>query len=334
MPNFNQTDKKRVFSGIQPSGNLHIGNYLGAIKNWVAEQHKYHNVFCVVDLHALTVPQDPAELYHKTREVALLYLACGIDLEHCAIFVQSHIPAHSELTWLLNCITPLGWLERMTQYKDKAARQESVGAGLIDYPVLMAADILLYDSHYVPVGEDQKQHVELTRDIAQRFNHLYGETFVVPDVLIPRAGARVKGLDDPTAKMSKSSVAQGHALRLLDPPDVLRKSIMRATTDSENTIAFNENQPGVFNLLNIYQAITGKSEPDILAEFEGKGYGHLKKQVAEVVIATLEPIQNRYYDMARDPGYVERMLEEGANRVRPIAERRLRIAQERLGLRK
>ena len=334
MANSNQTDKKRVFSGIQPSGNLHIGNYLGAIKNWVAEQHKYHNVFCVVDLHALTVPQDPEELYHKTREVALLYLACGINLEHCAIFVQSHVPAHSELTWLLNCVTPLGWLERMTQYKDKAAKQESVGAGLIDYPVLMAADILLYDSHYVPVGEDQKQHVELTRDIAQRFNHLYGETFVVPDVLIPRAGARVKGLDDPTAKMSKSSVAQGHALRLLDPPDVLRKSIMRATTDSGNTITFNENQPGVFNLLNIYQAITGKSEVEILAEFEGKGYGHLKKRVAEVVIATLEPIQNRYYDMASDPGYVEGMLKEGADRVRPIAERRLRVAQERLGLRK
>lgn len=334
MANIHPTDKKRVFSGIQPSGNLHIGNYLGAIKNWVAEQHKYHNVFCVVDLHALTVPQDPEELYHKTREVALLYLACGIDLEHCAIFVQSHIPAHSELTWLLNCITPLGWLERMTQYKDKAAKQESVGAGLIDYPVLMAADILLYDSHYVPVGEDQKQHVELTRDIAQRFNHLYGETFVVPDVLIPKAGARVKGLDDPTAKMSKSSATQGHALRLLDPPDVLRKSIMRATTDSGNTIAFNEDQPGVFNLLNIYQAITGQSEADILAEFEGKGYGHLKKRVAEVVIATLEPIQNRYYDMARDPGYVEQMLKKGADRVRPIAEHRLRVAQERLGLRK
>lgn len=334
MADFHPTDKKRVFSGIQPSGNLHIGNYLGAIKNWVAEQHKYYNVFCVVDLHALTVPQDPEELYHKTREVALLYLACGIDLEHCAIFVQSHIPAHSELTWLLNCVTPLGWLERMTQYKDKAAKQESVGTGLIDYPVLMAADILLYDSHYVPVGEDQKQHVELTRDIAQRFNHLYGETFVVPEVLIPKAGARVKGLDDPTAKMSKSSATQGHALRLLDPPDVLRKSIMRATTDSGNTIAFNEDQPGIFNLLNIYQAITGQSEADILAEFEGKGYGHLKKRVAEVVIATLEPIQNRYYDMARDPAYVEQMLKEGADRVRPIAEHRLRVAQERLGLRK
>jgi tryptophanyl-tRNA synthetase len=331
----NEPTKKRVFSGIQPSGNLHIGNYLGAIKNWVAEQHNYHNVFCIVDLHALTVPQDPAELYQKTREVALLYLACGIDLEHCAIFAQSHISAHSELTWLLNCVTPLGWLERMTQYKDKAAKQESVGVGLLDYPVLMAADIILYDSHYVPVGEDQKQHVELTRDIAIRFNNLYGETFVVPDVLIPKAGARVKGLDDPTAKMSKSSVTQGHALRLLDPPDVLRKSIMRATTDSLNRIAFDpENQPGVYNLLNIYQAITNKSQAEILAEFESKGYGNLKKQVAEAVIAALEPMQTRYYEMAQDPAYIEQILKEGADRVRPIAERRLRVAQERLGLRK
>jgi tryptophanyl-tRNA synthetase len=331
----NQPTKKRVFSGIQPSGNLHIGNYLGAIKNWVAEQHKYDNVFCIVDLHALTVPQDPEELYQKTREVALLYLACGLDLTHCAVFVQSHITAHSELTWLLNCVTPLGWLERMTQYKDKAAKQESILTGLLDYPVLMAADIILYDTHYVPVGEDQKQHVELTRDIAQRFNNLYGETFVLPEVLIPKAGARVKGLDDPTAKMSKSSATQGHALRLLDPPDVLRKSIMRATTDSLNRIVFDQdNQPGVYNLLTIYQAITNKSQAEILAEFDGKGYGNLKKQVAEVVIATLESVQARYYDMAKDPAYIEQVLKESADRIRPIAEHRLRVTQERLGLRR
>jgi tryptophanyl-tRNA synthetase len=327
--------KKRVFSGIQPSGNLTIGNYLGAIKNWVAEQHKYENVFCIVDLHALTVPQVPQELYQKTREVALLYLACGIDLEHCAIFIQSHIPAHSELTWLLNCVTPIGWLERMTQYKDKSTRQESVGTGLLDYPVLMAADIILYDTHYVPVGEDQKQHVELTRDIAQRFNHLYGETFVLPEVLIPKAGARVKGMDDPTAKMSKSSDKQGHALHLLDPPDVLRKSIMRSTTDSLNKIAFDpDNQPGVTNLLIIYQALTGKSEPDVIAEFEGQGYGTLKKRIAEVVIATLEPIQARYNEMAADPAYVEQILKEGADRVRALADHRLKVAQTNLGLRK
>ncbi len=326
--------KKRVFSGIQPSGNLTIGNYLGAIKNWVAEQDKYENVFCVVDLHALTVPQDPQVLYEKSREVALLYLACGIDLEHCAIFVQSHISAHSELTWLLNCITPLGWLERMTQFKDKSVKQESIGTGLLDYPVLMATDIILYDSHYVPVGEDQKQHLELTRDIAQRFNSIYGETFVVPEVLIPKAGARVKGLDDPTAKMSKSSDKQGHALHLLDPPKVLKKSIMRATTDSENNIAFNPEQPGILNLLTIYQAITGDSEEKILAEFEGQGYGTLKKRVADAVIATLEPIQAKYKEMAADPAYIEEILRDGAERVRPIAEHRLRVAQERVGIRR
>ncbi|MEW5956965.1 MAG: tryptophan--tRNA ligase [Chloroflexota bacterium] len=331
----NQPAKKRVFSGIQPSGNLHIGNYLGAIKNWVAEQHQYHNVFCIVDLHALTVPQDPAELYQKTREVAMLYLASGLNLEHCAIFVQSHITAHSELTWLLNCVTPLGWLERMTQYKDKSVKQESVSTALLDYPVLMAADILLYDSHYVPVGEDQKQHVELTRDIAQSFNHHYGETFVVPDVLIPKAGARIMGLDEPTAKMSKSSDKQGHALRLLDPPDVLRRSIMRATTDSLNRIAFDrDRQPGVTNLLSIYQAITGQGEAEIIAEFEGKGYGHLKKKVAEAVIATLEPVQQRYHQLAADPATIEQVLQSGADRVRPIAEHRLRVVQEKMGLRK
>jgi tryptophanyl-tRNA synthetase len=327
--------KKRVFSGIQPSGNLTIGNYLGAIKNWVAEQHQYENVFCVVDLHALTVPQDPKALYEKTREVALLYLASGIDLTHCTIFVQSHIAAHSELTWLLNCVTPLGWLERMTQYKDKSAKQESVSTGLIDYPVLMAADIILYDTHYVPVGEDQRQHLEITRDIVQRFNSLYGETFVMPEVLIPKAGARVKGLDDPTAKMSKSSDKQGHALHLLDSPDLLRRSIMRATTDSENHIAFDaDRQPGVANLLTIYQALTDKTEAEILAEFEGQGYGTLKKRVADAVIATLEPIQKRYYEMASDPAQVEQILKEGADRVRPLAEHRLYVAQKNLGLRK
>ncbi len=327
--------KKRVFSGIQPTGNLHIGNYLGAIKNWVAEQHKYDNVFCIVDLHALTVPQEPEELYQSIRQVAMLYLACGIELEHCAVFVQSHIPAHSELTWLLNCTTPMGWLERMTQFKDKSARQETIGTGLFDYPVLMAADIILYDTHYVPVGEDQKQHVELTRDIVLRFNNLYGETFVVPDVLIPKAGARVMGLDDPTSKMSKSSDKVGHSLRLLDPPNVLKKAIMRATTDSLNNISFDrENQPGVTNLLGIYQAITGDSDEAIIREFEGKGYGNLKKRVAEVVIGTLEPIQQRYNELAEDPATIEQILADSADRIRPIAENRLAVAQRNMGLRK
>jgi len=328
-----KTPKKRTFSGIQPSGNLTIGNYLGAIKNWVEMQAQYENIFCIVDLHAITVPQDPDTLRAKTREVAMLYLASGIDLEHCTIFVQSHIPAHSELAWLLNCHTPLGWLERMTQFKDKSEKQEVVGAGLFGYPVLMAADIILYDAHYVPVGEDQKQHVELTRDLVQRFNHLYGETFVTPAVLNPKVGARVKGLDDPTAKMSKSSSKQGHALHLLDPPKVLRKSIMRATTDSLNSIRFNPEQPGIYNLLTIYQALTGEDEATIEAQFEGSGYGDLKKAVAEAVIETLKPIQDRYHEMAADPGYIEQVLKEGADKLRPIAEHRLHVAQERLGLR-
>jgi tryptophanyl-tRNA synthetase len=326
------TTKKRVFSGIQPSGNLHIGNYLGAIKNWVESQDRYQNVFCVVDLHAITSPQNPKELRAKIREVAMLYLACGLDLEHCAIFVQSQLSAHSELAWMLNCVTPIGWLERMTQYKDKATQQESVGTGLLDYPVLMAADIILYDTHYVPVGEDQKQHVELTRDIAQRFNNLYGDTFVLPEVLNPKVGARVKGLDDPTAKMSKSIDKQGHALHLLDPPDVLRKSIMRATTDSLHSIRFNPEQPGVLNLLTIYQALTGQDEQAIESHFAGKGYGDLKKGVAEVVIETLQPIQDRYRRLTADPASVEQILARGAERVRPIAERRLKVARERMGL--
>ncbi|HEX9923779.1 MAG TPA: tryptophan--tRNA ligase [Anaerolineae bacterium] len=325
--------KKRTFSGIQPSGNLTVGNYLGAIKNWVEMQDQFDNIFCIVDLHAITVPQDPAILRAKTREVALLYLASGIDLEHCTVFVQSHITAHSELAWLLNCITPMGWLERMTQFKDKAQKQEVVGAGLFDYPVLMAADIILYDAHYVPVGDDQKQHVELTRDIAQRFNHLFGETFVVPDVLIPKAGARVKGLDDPTAKMSKSSDKRGHALHLLDTPKELQRSIMRATTDSLNQIKFNPEQPGILNLLTIYQALTGEDEETIEAHFAGQGYGNLKKAVAEAVIEELKLIQDCYQRMAADPGYIEQVLKDGADKLRPLAERRLRAAQENMGIR-
>lgn len=325
--------KKRTFSGIQPSGNLTVGNYLGAIKNWVEMQDQFDNIFCIVDLHAITMPQDPAILRAKTREVALLYLASGIDLEHCTVFVQSHITAHSELAWLLNCITPMGWLERMTQFKDKAQKQEVVGAGLFDYPVLMAADIILYDAHYVPVGDDQKQHVELTRDIAQRFNHLFGETFVVPDVLIPKAGARVKGLDDPTAKMSKSSDKRGHALHLLDTPKELQRSIMRATTDSLNQIKFNPEQPGILNLLTIYQALTGEDEETIEAHFAGQGYGNLKKAVAEAVIEELKLIQDCYQRMAADPGYIEQVLKDGADKLRPLAERRLRAAQENMGIR-
>jgi tryptophanyl-tRNA synthetase len=231
----------RVFSGIQPSGHLHIGNYLGAIRQWVAEQHEKVNFFCIVDMHAITLPIEPAVLQQRTRQVAALYLACGLDPQVSTIFVQSHVPAHAECCWILNCVTPLGWLERMTQFKTKSSQQESVSTGLLDYPVLQAADILLYDSHQVPVGDDQKQHVELARDIAQRFNYLYGETFIIPEVVIPATGARIRALNEPTRKMSKSEAeVRGHAIRLIDPPDEIRYVIQRAVTDSGRDIRFSE----------------------------------------------------------------------------------------------
>ncbi len=248
--------KPRVLSGVQPSGNLHIGNYLGALKNWAKIQYDYESIFIIVDLHAITLYQKPEELQQKIEETAALFLASGIDPKHSAIAVQSAIPAHAELAWMLTCVTPVGWLERMTQFKDKAATQESVGSGLMQYPVLMAADILIYQAAAVPVGDDQSQHLELTRDIAQRFNSLYGETFVMPETKLPLVGARVMGLDDPTKKMSKSATGSGHAIALLDAPEVIRKKIMRATTDSKPAVDFDALGAGVANLLGIFQAFS------------------------------------------------------------------------------
>ena len=276
--------KKRVFSGIQPTGSIHIGNYLGAMQHWVARQEKFDNIFCIVDLHAITIPQEATELRAKTRELAGLLLAVGIDPDKSVIFVQSHIKEHAELTWILNCLTPVGWLFRMTQYKDKSEKQEIVSAGLLDYPVLMAADILLYDSHYVPVGEDQKQHVELSRDIAQRVNSMYGEVFVLPEPVIAEVGARIMGLDDPTKKMSKSETGQGHAINILDTPDEITRKIKRATTDSLRDIVFDEKRPGVYNLLTIYEILSGMKRDEIVAHFDGKGYGDLKSELAELVV--------------------------------------------------
>jgi len=329
--------RKRVFSGVQPSGNLTIGNYIGALRQWAREQRNFESFFCVVDLHAITVPYDPAELRAKTREVAALYLACGIDPDISTIFVQSHVPAHSELTWLLNCITPLGWLNRMTQFKDKAAKQQadSVGTGLLDYPVLMAADILLYHADAVPVGDDQRQHLELTRDIAQRFNHLFGETFTIPEAMIPLSGGRVMGLDDPTNKMSKSETSsEYHAVYLLDLPDRARKKIMRAVTDSGRDISFNDDpqRAGVNNLLEIYEALTGKTRSEIEAHFAtARGYGDLKKEVADVVIAALEPIQQRYREITGEQGYVDSLLAQGAERAAEIARSTLDTVRDRMG---
>ena len=317
---------------MQPSGNLHIGNYLGALKNWVRIQHDYECIFCIVDLHAVTLYQDPAELRAKIREIAALYLAAGIDPKVCSIMVQSWVPAHAELAWMLTCVTPVGWLERMTQYKAKAAKQESVGDGLLQYPVLMAADILLYHAGIVPVGEDQSQHVELTRDIAQRFNSLYGETFVVPGTSLPAVGARIMGLNDPTQKMSKSETAANHAVALLDPPDKIRKIIMRATTDSKPAVEYETAGPGILNLLAIYQAFSGAADDYMKQRFNGMRYGDLKKQVADMVISHLEPFQQRCQQIVSDPGYLAGVLREGAERVAPIANETVRLVKERMGL--
>ena len=328
--------RKRVFSGIQPSGRLHLGNYLGALRQWVEHQHEHDNIFCVVDLHALTIPEavDPAGLRAKSREVAALYVACGIDPEQCLIFVQSHVRQHSELTWVLNCVTPLGWLERMTQFKSKAAGRESVGTGLLDYPVLQAADILLYDAHLVPVGQDQKQHIELCRDIAIRFNNLFGDTFVVPEVTLPRAGARVMGFDDPESKMSKSVAEErpGHAVGLLDRPKRIKKTLMSAKTDSGCEFRYQDASAGVRNLLSVYSALSGESVEEIGARYQGRGYGYLKKDLLDVVMATLEPIQTRYAELTDDPTYLDELLRRSARRAEVIAETTMSRVRSAVGV--
>ena len=325
--------KKRVFSGIAPTGDAHIGNYLGAIRQWVKRQDDFDNIFCIVDLHAITVSQDPTILKAKIRELSGLYLAAGIDPKRSIVFVQSQVSAHSELAWILNCFIPVGWMQRMTQFKEKSRkRKEQVSAGLFDYPALMAADILLYDTEVVPVGDDQKQHVELTRDVAQRFNSIYGQTFRIPESLIPEVGARIMGLDDPTTKMSASETAVGHAINLLDSVEVIQGKILRATTDSQRDIVFDGSRPGIYNLLVIYELFTGKSRKDIEAHFDGQGYAALKKELGEVVIEGLRPLQTRYRELTADPTYIDSVLSEGADRARPQAEKTLTLVKERVGL--
>ena len=324
--------RARVFSGVQPTGNLHIGNYLGALSNWVRIQDDYECIFCIVDLHAITTYQNPEELRSKIREIAALFLASGIDPRKSTVMVQSSVPAHAELAWMLTCVTPMGWLSRMTQFKAKSAAQETVGDGLFQYPVLMAADILLYQAAIVPVGEDQSQHLELTRDIAQRFNSLYGDTFVVPETKLPAYGARVMGLDDPTIKMSKSASGSGHAVALLDEPSKIRKTIMRATTDSNPAVDFETMGPGVVNLLAIYQAFSNDTDDRMRVQFADMRYGDLKKQVAELVIAKLEPLQAEYRRITNDPSYLDTILCEGAGRVSPIANSTVEMAKHRMGL--
>ena len=331
-----RSGKRRVFSGIQPSGDVQLGNYLGAIKGWVQRQTDKENFFCIVDLHTLTVPQDPEELRSQTRSLAAMLFAAGLDPDQCSVFIQSHVRTHVEACWILNCVTPVGWLERMTQYKDKTAEQQSVSTGLLAYPVLMAADILLYDAHEVPVGDDQRQHVELARDIAQRFNHQFGETFVVPEAVIPESGARVMGLNDPTAKMSKSFAhIRGHAVRILDEPNEIERSIKRAVTDSGTGIRFSDDpeRAGVNNLLGIYKVITGRSDAEVESDFaSARGYGELKARVAEVVISELSPIRDRYHELMADVAELDRLLALGAEQARAVSEPKMDVIRSRVGL--
>jgi tryptophanyl-tRNA synthetase len=321
--------KARVFSGIQPSGQLHIGNYLGALKNWAEIQDQYESIFCIVDLHAITAYQKPEELAGKIRETAALFIAAGIDPQQSSIVVQSTIPSHAQLAWLFTCVTPLGWLYRMTQFKVKAEQQETIGDGILQYPVLMAADILVYQAAIVPVGEDQAQHLELTRDIAQRFNSLYGETFVMPATNLPAVGARIMGLDDPTQKMSKSVPGSGHAIAILDDPKIIQKKIARATTDSQPAVDVENMGAGIRNLLTIAQACDASFTRESV---DGLRYGDFKKRVAEAVIARLEPIQQRYRDVTADMRYLDSVLWKSKERVEPIAQDTVQRAKRAMGL--
>jgi tryptophanyl-tRNA synthetase len=321
----------RVFSGIQPTGDVHLGNYLGAIRRWADEQHEADSLFCVVDLHALTLPQDPAELRAKTLSLAQILLAVGLDPEVCTLFVQSHVPAHPELAWLMECTASYGELSRMTQFKDKSKRAEFISAGLFTYPALMAADILLYDTDYVPVGDDQRQHLELSRDLAIRFNSRYGDTFVVPEAAIPKVGARVMDLQEPTNKMSKSIDSPQGTVLVLDDPKVIEKKIKRAVTDTETEVRFDPAaKPGVSNLLSILSAATG-TPPDELAGRYTQ-YGPLKADTAEAVVELLRPVQERYAELSADPAGTAKLLRVGADKATTLAEQTLTRAREAVGL--
>lgn len=322
---------KKVLSGIQPSGRMTLGNYIGAMKNFVEMQHVYRCYFMVVDLHAVTVPQEPEALREQTEMLTALYVAVGIDPDKASIFLQSHVSAHPELGWLMTTIAYMGELERMTQFKDKSEGKESIGAGLFVYPALMAADILLYNADLVPVGDDQKQHLELTRDLAHRFNQRYGDTFRVPEVFTPEVGARIMSLDDASKKMSKSNPNPGSYIALLDPPDTIRKKISRAVTDSGREIRFDPaEKPEVSNLMSIYSQCSGMTLKEIEAAYDGQGYGPFKKELAEQVIALLEPIQQRYNDI-RNSGAIYDILHKGAREASEIADATLLEAKQKMG---
>jgi tryptophanyl-tRNA synthetase len=322
-----------VFSGIQPTGAIHIGNYFGAIKQWVDGQDDAENIFCLVDMHALTVPQEPEVLRGQILETAMVLFAAGIDPAKSRLFAQSHVREHGELAWYLSCVASMGQLQRMTQFKEKSeAQRGEVRVGLFTYPVLMAADILLYRTTHVPVGEDQKQHIELTRDIAQRFNAAYGDVFVLPEPAIPKAGARIMGLDDPTKKMSKSVPGSHHAIRVLDSPEQIKKTVMSAQTDSGREVRADRSRPGITNLLAIYAAATGVSIEQAETHFaDARGYGDVKKELVDILVETLRPLRERYAELADDPETVSALLRQGADAVRPIARETADRAKRAMG---
>ncbi|MBK5239676.1 tryptophan--tRNA ligase [Clostridium sp.] len=324
-------DKKVIFSGIQPSGDLTLGNYLGAIKNWVRLQEEYECYFCVVDLHAITVKQEPKDLRRRTLEVLAIYLASGIDPEKNTMFIQSHVPAHSEAAWLLTCSTYMGELSRMTQFKEKSKNSESIGAGLLIYPVLMAADILLYQTNLVPVGKDQTQHLEIARDIAERFNKTYSDTFAIPEPYIAKLGAKIMDLQEPTNKMSKSGENVNGYILIMDPPEVIRKKVNRAVTDSIGVVKYNDEQLGVKNLMTILMTITGISVEEIEAKYEGLGYAQFKRDVAEAIVSELEPIQIKVKEYIANKAFLEEIYKKGAEKAYYVASKTLRKMQKKIG---
>lgn len=327
----------RVFSGVQPTADVpHLGNYIGAFRQWVALQDRHECFFCVVDLHAMTIPWDPKEFAHRARRAAASLIASGIDPERSVLFLQSEVPEHTELSWILTCIARMGELSRMTQFKDKSRNQQSdtIGTGLYMYPVLMAADVLAYRGELVPVGDDQRQHLELMRNIAERFNRDFGDTFPVPEPYIPAEGARIMALDDPTRKMAKSSESPNNLLWMNDPPEVVRKKIARAVTDSGREIVASPDKPAITNLLTIYSAVSGRTVAEVQAEYEGKGYGDFKSGLAQVLVEFLEPFRRRYAEILDDPEQLDKILDEGADRAREAARETMRIVRERIGLRR
>jgi tryptophanyl-tRNA synthetase len=322
----------RILSGIQPTGDKHLGNYFGAIRRWAEQQDEADCFYPIVDLHALTVPQDPDELRESTLDLAALLVACGIDPDRSALFIQSHVPEHPRLAWLLECMTPYGDLRRMPQYREKSSKESSFGVGLLTYPVLQAADILLYQADVVPVGEDQRQHLELARDLAQRFNNRFGETFIVPEATIPEVGAKVMDLQEPTNRMSTSAASDAGVARLLDPPDALRKKLRSAVTDSGREVVRAEDKPGVTNLIEIFAAATGETEEAIEARYADGGYGPFKTDLADAVVALVEPIQQRFTELRADEGELSDVLATGAEKAHAIASQTLADAHDKLGL--